>query len=354
MTLASLGYEDEIPVGARRQDLTFGFSLPLGWQPTDSALFALRFAHASILDPDDSIMDVRLNGIIVGSTFLDDNNANTGALDLFLPGHLLKPGSNRLEVSIDMSLPPTVRDRCRNLRNTQAWTLIRSESEIALSPRTFDHPAGLHTFPYPFSQASGLDRTVFVPPERPSKTTLNHLVQLAARLGSPVRTDDTTVYAADSSDLSPDSWTGYHLIALGLPAENLFLAKLGSHLPYPLDAKDLAPLVIDGITFELDPGRALGLLEMTDSPWDRDRALIAITGTSDKGTRLAVQALLEQPRALQGNLAVAEPVYYSSSTESGQIQTHSTDTRGLTLSKTAVDDVTGKRDLALAAERWWR
>lgn len=354
MTLASLGYEDEIPFGARPQDLTFGFSLPLGWQPKDSALFALRFAHASILDPHDSIIDVRLNGIIVGSTFLDDSNANEGALDVPLPGHLLKPGSNRLEVRVDMNLPPAVRDRCRNLRNTEAWTMIRSESEIALSPRIFDHLAGLHTFPYPFSQASGLDRTVFILPEQPGKTALNHLVQLAARLGSPVRTDDTTVYAAYSSDVSPDSWMGYHLILLGLPSENLLLAEFGSHLPYPLDAKGLAPLVIDGITFELVPSRALGLLEMTDSPWDRDRALIAITGTSDEGTQLAVQALLEHTRDLQGNLAVAKPVYYSSSTESGQIQTYSTNTRGSTPSKTAVDDTTRKSDLTVLAKRWWR
>jgi hypothetical protein len=86
--------------------------------------------------------------------------------------------------------------------------------------------------------------------------------------------------------------------------------------------------------------------------------LLAITGTTDEGVRLAVQALAQQTKYLTGNLAVIEPALTYLS-QSSQISTYSIDTRPPSVTSndsndTTENDTATKSDLVLLAERWWK
>jgi hypothetical protein len=374
MTLASLGYEDETAYGAKPQDYTYDFVLPLGWQLAESPSFVLKFAHADMLDPYKSVIDISLNGVPIGSTLLDDTNTDEGELTVSLPARRLQSGRNRLNIGIEMNFPDSDNlEKCRVLGDERAWMVINSESEIFLPYNTIDLPPNLSLFPYPFSQYFGLDQTLLVLPDQPSEAIFNHLIQLAIRLGSPIGTEYISAHVAYASQVTQETWQDHHLILLGRPTENAILGELNSYLPHPFVAGSdiLEPLIIDSVAFSPDPNRDAGLLEIAASPWRQDYALLAITGTTDGGVQLAIQALLEQTGQLQGNLAVIEPAAVPFSNESEQLGIYAIDTRSPVSTTEATgpseDELSSKPEKEtssgqtiaentenLLAERWWK
>jgi hypothetical protein len=360
MTLASLGYEDEIVYGAQPQDYTFNFALPLGWQLEEPPFFVLKFAHADILDPYESVIDVNLNGVPIGSTLLDDSNASEGELMVSFPNRLLKAGRNRLRVGVEMNFPPASRDKCRDLQDERAWTVISSESGIFLPYTAIDLRPDLSLFPYPFSQSSGFVQTLFVLPDQPSSLIFNDLVQLAVRLGSATGTEDISAHVVYASEVDQAIRKNYHLILLGRPTENVLLREVNAYLPQPFvpDSDLLEPLAVDSVAFLPDPSRDAGLLGISASPWNEKYSLLAITGTSDEGFRLAVQTLLEQTSRLKGNLAVVEPTFDPFSDEPNQVSTYSLDTRPQALidvdREVSTNNTVSEKDVVLLGERWWR
>jgi hypothetical protein len=214
-------------------------------------------------------------------------------------------------------------------------------------------------FPYPFSQNSGFDQTVFVLPDEASSESISQLVQLAARLGSATAAQQIAVEATFAAEVDEGMRNDHHLIVLGRPTQNSLLREINAHLPQPFitDTDLLEPLKVDSVAFLADPNRAAGLLQIAPSPWDDKFSLLAIAGTTDQGVALAVQTLLDKTAALEGNLAVVEPVFNPLAVEPNQISTFSIDTRPPALSSdegaSIIRPISGTDQIALA-QRWWK
>jgi hypothetical protein len=359
MTLASLGYEDRTVYGAAPQEYVFDFALPLSWQLQAQPFFVFKFSHADILDPGASVIDVALNGVPIGSTLLDESNADEGEMIAPLPTRLLRPGRNRLAVGVEMNFPASSRDKCGDLLDQRAWMVISSESEISLLYNTFDLPPDLGLFPYPFAQRTGMDGTLFVLPDQPSPPVFNDLMQLVVLLGSASQTQALSTHVAYASEVDLEMRKNYHLILLGRPTENSLLRAANAYLPQPFvpDSDLPAPLAVDSVAFLPDTERDAGLLQIGDSPWNEGYSLLAITGTTDEGVRLAVQALLKPPSPLEANLAVVESALNSD--EPNQVSTYAVDTRPPTAvlgasQATSRNSAPSEGDLMLLAERWWK
>lgn len=357
-TLASLGYEDQIFYGSQPQNYTFDFTLPLGWQLEEPPYLMLKFSHASIISPE-STLDMKLNGVPIASTLLDENNSDEGELNIPLPARLLKAGRNRLEARVEMGLLDV--HPCDGLNNQKAWTVISRESEIFLPYNTVDLVPDLSFFPYPFSQGSGTDQTLLVLPDQPSSEIFDQLIQLVTRLGSGTGRESTSIQVKYASEVAQDSRQNHHLILLGTPAENVLLSEINDSLPQPFadDNGTLKPLVVDTVALLPDSSRDAGLMQILGSPWNEENTILALTGTSPEGVELAVQTLLYQPRQLEGNLAVVEPAFDPLTGDSPQISIYSVDTQEPEepveeASRSAAEmSVTGEV-LTTLADRWWR
>jgi hypothetical protein len=355
MSLASLGYNDEIAYGALPREFVFDFDLPLAWRLEESPFVVLKFTHSEILDPYQSILDVKLNNLPIGSALLDKQNANEGELTVTLPGSRLRAGRNRLQVGVKMSLPNV--DPCSATKDTRAWTVISNESEIFLPYSPINLDTDLKLLPYPFSQNNGFDQTLIVLPDQPTSSNLNDLIQLAMSLGSASQPEYISAHVAYASEVDKAAQEAYHIILLGRSTENTLLAEVNDYLPHPFipESDLLKPLVIDSIAFMPDPNRNAGLLEIITSPWNEGLSLLVITGTTNEGVKLALQTLLEQPDELEGNLAVIEPTVDPLAEEPVQISVYTIDTR----SPASTNDVSSVRslsesDLVLLSKRWWR
>lgn len=356
MTLAALGYEDVIVYGAAPQEFTFYFALPTGWQLEASPSLVLRLSHADLLDPRASAVDISLNRVPIGGARLDESNAIEGELTIPLPKRLLKAGNNRLQLGIEMNFPVDSRDKCNDLADERAWTVISNESEISISYETIDPRPDLSLFPYPFSQSDGLDQTLLVLPDQPSSSILNDLIQLAVQLGSASPTERISAHVTYAAEVDSRAQQSYHLILLGRPTENTLLREANAYLPQPFapDSDVLEPLAVENVAFVPDPERDAGLLEIIASPWNAQYSLLVISGTTDQGVQMAIRTLLEQPQELKGDLAVVEPTFLAD--ESDQLGTYAVDTRPpVTIDEeTSADDTAAENELVPMAERWWK
>lgn len=376
MTLHSLDRQDETAYGARVAQYRYDFTLPPGWQLTGPPVFTLRFSHSNILDPLQSVIDASLNGQPIGSAFLDSTNATEGEWAIPLPQRTLQSGNNQLQIGIEMILPDTDEvGRCRLLDDKRLWTVLSSESEISVPYAIVDSRPNLGYLLYPYGQKSGLGQSVFVLPDQPDVTLVNDLLQLGVQLGTLADVDYLPTHITYASETDQDSWQDFHLVLIGRATENSLLRELNTHLPRPFavgqefteqgskDSDILAPIASEdsqqpaSAAFELDPKRDTGVLQTVLSPWNKEKALLAVAGTTDKGVHLAIRAMLEPIRNMEGNIAIVDLV----SGNTDQISAYATDTRpaNSTIDNGSQEghpakDTTPDPEMILLAQRWWR
>jgi uncharacterized repeat protein (TIGR01451 family) len=323
-TFADLGYEDSILRGYFGE-VDFDFDLPIGWSLTEEAYLDLRFSHSAQLLDSVSSINVLFNDKPIAAMPLTDENALNGRLRVKLPASQARPGaSNR--IVLQALLRPV--DACTN---PNMWLFISSASLLHLDHKVQNvRVLDLGFYLHPFDQRSDLTDVMFALPAEPMVAEWEDALRLAAALGA----------ASNGSAFAPpvvlgNNWTkkkleDYHLIAIGRPSRNSLLQQVNAQLPQPfLTHSDSIEQKIDQVTLRLAPDVSLGYIQLIVSPWNEARALLAITGTTDKGAKEAMDILLYQPWQLKGNLALVR---------NNQVKT--IDTRGLTKAGAAAALVT--------------
>ena len=351
VTLASLGLSDLAFYGSKLQNLGVGLTLPLGWPLEEPGLLVLRFTHAEGLDPDQSVLTVRLNGELAGSVTLTEDNAFGGRVGISLPRGVLLPGRNRLEIAADLRLPGAPQAECASLDDKELWAMVDADSELNVTDSVAGSEKSLSRFPYPFSRTFEPNPTLFVLPDEPSQVVLDHALDLAVHLGAPVLTGHATCRVAYASEATSQLGRGQHVILLGTLSGNLFRQEFGTRLPRWLQPN--GTVIIDGVSVTLSEERDLGVLQIDGSPWNTAYGLLTIAGTTDQGLGLALQGLLTQPGLLEGNLAVVEAGPLPDAGHSQEIVVRISSARPAvaTPEATVVEDP----DLqARLAEQWWK
>jgi uncharacterized repeat protein (TIGR01451 family) len=328
-TFAELGYGDRILQGV--QDSTYYFNIPLGWSLTEKAYLELHFKHSQLIDYSRSSLNVLFNNEPIAGISFSEATALAGDLRIPIPTSVAHPGQ-RNKISIQAEMQPA--DNCAN-RN-MLWLLISSASTLHLDHSQQDAPSlNLDFYPYPFNRQPDLTDVLFVLPPKPASQEWLASLQLAASLG---RVADGNSFAPGVALAYawPEDKSDYQLIAIGRPSRNLLLQQVNAQLPQPfLPGSDMIEQKLNDVILRLPPGVDLGYLQLIYSPWNEERALLAITGTSDKGIEWAIQSLIDYPQGVGGNLTMVR---------AGQIQ--KIDTRLLTHSgrdaavSTAVPELT--------------
>ncbi len=354
-TLADMGNDDEILYGAQPQTITYYFYLPMGWRLQSDPRFVLAFNHSRAVDPQNSVVDVSLNGVPLESVLLDDSNAEDGILEIELSPWALQSGTNRLRVDVEMNRIQGT--KCGDLLDSRLWTVLRKDSYLHLAYTRTDFSPHLGLFPYPFHSNPNLTDLLIVTPDTVSASLLQDLMTLATEMGANARGDFIEMNVQSASDVSAQMLSDYHLIFLGTPTTHSLIAQINDLLPQPFEEDTgLLKPVIDSVALVPDPSRTLGLLEEIPSPWNADNTLLVITGTAEEGVGWALQVLLNYTGKLKGNLAIAEQ--YVTETEEGETivgyDFYSTETRSGLETQRGVQPVLPDRERWITlADRWW-
>lgn len=304
LTLADLGYTDASPTGFF-QSKTYRFDIPLTWELTQTAYFELHFSHSRFINYESSSLSVLFNRRPVTTIGLNEETSQGGTLRVDLPSSLARPGeTNRID--IEFRVQPLI--ACSN--PDLLWTMIKSDSLLHLAhSRRDSRTLDLDSYPIPFDQQPDLSDMLFVLPELPQPNEWEKALQLSAALGSEVDGLKIIPLAALGKVYSETELSNYHIITIGRPSRNSILQQVNVQLPQPFlpDADQIEQkLDRDEVVLRLPPDVSLGYLQLIPSPWNANRGLLAVTGTSDEGVAWASQSLIQDDLRgqLEGNLAL--------------------------------------------------
>jgi hypothetical protein len=314
-TLGDLGYGTHDMYGLSGQYAVYRFDLPAGQQIEGDAYLDLVFVHSGQLDYEQSGMMIVLNDEPIASVRLDDNSTRLGTTRLTLPATALRPGSNQITIRADL-LP---RALCIDPRSSGLWMSIRPESllHLPLAPaqaETTTRVADLSHYPRPITtQANLRDLALVLSPADPISwevaTTL--IFDLGAQMQGPL-VDLAVVYG---DDLPEQIRAERHLLLVGRPSQLPLIAELDSALPAPFEGGDLATEPEALIVYRTGEDVSMGYLQLLAAPWNAERTILAVLGSSDTGVEWAGAALTtpELRSKLAGNLAVVQDEQIESS-----------------------------------------
>lgn len=302
-TLAQIGFREATLSGLGDQFATASFQIPANWQLQEGATFHLTYLYANTLDQAISGLRVELNGQTIGSIPLNATG-NEQSVEFALPMGDLRVGqTNNLRFVATLF----VNDPCAAVGTPLAWVRIRNLSQVFIphqEDQTTPTPAPITAA----TPAGDLSDLLFVLPSQPEPSDLVALSQVANQLGR----NSVGFGFAPQVRLAPlansQSLEDSFVIAIGRPTANDLIQQVNADLPQPFLAdSDMVALTIGNVAYQLPAGTSLGLLQKMAAPWNQNRPLWLITGTTAEGVEWAGRAFASLPaEQLSGNVTVIQ------------------------------------------------
>ncbi|MCC7450512.1 MAG: cellulose biosynthesis cyclic di-GMP-binding regulatory protein BcsB [Anaerolineae bacterium] len=322
LTFAELGNTDTMLYGVGTRATEFKFYMPPGMALTSDAYVDLKFDYAETLKAARTSISLMLNDVPLTSIFLGTGNLNESPaptieaqkgihqLRAFIPPGSIKNGQlNTLTLILDVQgnwncFPPS---------SSVVWFNVRGESELYLPRQVIQSalpPMLVGGFPVPFNNMPDLRDLWVSLPATPTQVDLDQMFTLISRLGSETNNGSQFAPRISMGNLPDGVQTAnYDFIVIGRPTTNPFLAALNDRLPQPfVPGTDQLKQVLDTVEYRLPPGYTVGVLELLQSPWAQDKAVLVITGIGETGQSYAANALLSfgyDPRELRGDVVFA-------------------------------------------------
>lgn len=299
--LADLGYETQTRSGAGAVNLEYEFYVPPGQVPQGESYFDLHYAHSALMKFEDSGVVVSLNGEPIGSSNLSEETAQGRTLRASMPAGLIRPGNNRLAVT--SGLIPF--DVCAEFVTDNLWFTVFADSviQLPLMPAPLDKSSrilDLDLYPDFLSLSPGVGSVAFVLPEN-DPVAWRSAANIAFNMG-----DDTAWNMAEfgtyfGSNVPEDARQNHDLVIVGQAANLPIIAELSGAMPAPFDANsNVATLQDLQVTYRLPESSDLGYIELFEAPWNPERAVLAVLGSSPDGVAWAGDTISD--RALRGDL----------------------------------------------------
>ena len=219
------------------------------------------------------VMDVSVNGNVVASFSLsqDGDFAN----DIRIPASALV--SDRTDGRMQFTFDLLSEESC--VRDFDVNLVVKESSYIYLPHGVSSPETDLTLLPRPFYQPSALfDRTaLLVLPQNPSTAELQAVMDVSAGFGS-----------LTGGSLLLSTVTADNLTNTQRSAQNLILVGKAASLNLINDL-DL-PVAVSASKFALNDEND-GILQMAVSPWNKERAVLVVSGNTDEGVIKAGQAV---------------------------------------------------------------
>lgn len=289
-TLRDLGYQNIDISGIGIQTQSYQFYVPLGQMAQDGGYFDLIFNHSALLDYERSGIVVLINDQTVGAVKFSDQNTSISTVRIGIPAFVIRPGSNILTIEADMA-PSNL---CSEFISNGIWTSIVNTSllHLPLATAVADSTSALNltSFPHPFISSPTLSSLGIVLPKN-DPVAWNVANKIVIELGS--KTYGNLVNLKTVYDTFPeDQKSQYDLLIVG-KANNLpIIIELNSNLPAPFEnGSNVATERGFPVVYRIPEDSNLGYLQWLPAPWDKNRTILAVMGTSDIGLEWASNAI---------------------------------------------------------------
>lgn len=305
-TFKDLGHDVETITGPGRGDVTVEFYVTPGLTASEGSYVDLRFNNSALLDFGSSGLTVFMNGKNLGGIRLTQETAASVTQRINIAPSLVLPGNNQLRIQANL----TPLNQCSVADATNLWVSIMPESSLYVpleqAPVDGNNVQALSVYPYPFVNLPTLSNTAFVLP-KDDPASWNVASQIAYDFGNQARGSIFDLAVAYDGAISEEIRNNRDLVVVGLPADMTFLAEIKDSLPAPFEAGKNDPVVKNlQVTYRMLPGTSLGYLELLAAPWNSERTILTVAGSTREGVQMAANALTNSTlrNRLSGNFAL--------------------------------------------------
>jgi hypothetical protein len=305
MLFEDLGYPDTEYIGIGTRTSTFTFYLPHNWELSNEPSVTISYSHSSMLSDTNSVINLELNGNLVGSVPLDGESLGETEVTIQLRPEDFLPGEkNRLRITpiLDINLS------CERYDTNLTWLRIHGDSFLNIPHEVVADENGLLAFTNPFFyllSSPVSNQILFHLPDDASKTELDGFINIARLIGQERRYPNQ-VFAVSFDQVLPDTFADYHVVAIGAPASSPVIQELNDSLPQSfIPGENTLRQVVGNVEYILASDFSVGVVEVIASPLNPQRGLSVITGTTLEGLSWALDAMSDpdQVRKLSGDLS---------------------------------------------------
>ncbi len=171
----------------------------------------------------------------------------------------------------------------------QIRVTVRDDSYLHLDYDKTPIEPTLAEFPFPLEQGGYITETIgLIIPDSYTDNDLTAAAAVAAAMGEAARQENTTVKIVLASEAAGDSVKNRNLLVVGKPNDNDFLASLYQQNILPTAFANSGAIAGKrGETINENDG----VLQIIQSPQNKDLAILVVTGNNDEGVLKAAQAL---------------------------------------------------------------
>lgn len=294
-TLATLGLTTTQLSAVKYNAIDFmeaPFFIPAGQKVASDAYIDVAFTNSPLLDINESGLTVLMNGVSIGGiNYTPESSKGITVQRLTIPSHVIHSGTNRITIESN-NHPPVY---CSDTISANIWTTVYAETllhiPLELAAGNEKAVTTLQNYADFLTTSPTMDNVGFIVAPG-SHSALEAASELAFVLGTRLNGDLVELHSSYSDQVSEEFLKGRDLILVGKASEIPILAEMGEKMPAPFDpGSNIAQESIFRVKYQMPADVNLGYLELLPSPFDPERTILAVLGTTDAGIGFSTDAL---------------------------------------------------------------
>lgn len=303
LTFADLGSPEIALSGIGSQGTEVVFALPYNQMLADGAFVEVYYTSSEVVQNGRATLSLGLNfttplasAFLAGPEIIGTGAFQPAVIRAWIPPDAVIPGeANTLQVEVNISGSWN----CDYPSPDIAWITIRGDSYLHL-PTRFAGENELRPlvgwFPSPFNNLPDMSDVIIWLPDNPTQLDLQQAYTMVSRLGAATLGGEgfrphIQIGGVDTLPEGTDL-SAYNIIIIGRNTTNSMLAELNQNLKQPfVEGTDQLQQVLDDISYRLQPGLEIGVLQTLISPWSQDRMIMVVSGTGPNGQNYAFDVL---------------------------------------------------------------
>ena len=305
-TLGDLGYANETMAGVLGQYLVYYFNASIEQAYSTGAYIDFVTSHSDLLDYERSGLTLLLNDAAIGSLRFDKDSEQISTTRIQILPQTLNHGINRLEILGD--LKPVYDCYSGDIQDT--WVTISESTLIHLPSDSQQINIGknldLQNLLYTIPTSENLERVAFIFSRDDSKSW-EYASKIANYLGQNSQISAADLRAAFADDVPDELLQERNLIVIGRASRLPIIEQMNDALPAPFETDSdevVQPEML--VNYRILPDVSAGYIQLLQSPWNSDLAILMVMGNTEEGVSLAEEALLNDTllNQLRGNFSI--------------------------------------------------
>ena len=280
-TLADLTGIGDIVLNGTSPSYSFYIPVPSEWQLTGMVM-RLNLTHSELLRSS-STLTLQINNVPVSSLQLGSSNTGPYEWDVTIPAEYIS--GDVIAVSL-VGFMRVTNNVCDDIENSANWIRIASQSAVDFLYTSLPLKLSLDQYPYPLIRTQSLtaDTVSLIVPDDATGEEMTSAFTVASSLGSMGTWRGLTLTTLQEKQFTDEIKSQNDVLLVGT-ADRLNLSSLGVTWSLTVNS---GKLVKSNKSVVPDTS---GVIMIAQSPWNSDKAVVAVTGSTPAAVAVAAQAL---------------------------------------------------------------